>query len=288
MIIRWASDGSFNHSFGQPGDGPGELGSQMSLELYRGPGGSVYVNDKRRITIFDQTLRISGLINAPSIGWDGQAMIVTDDGGFVFGGVGERTGSGHWFHRYNNEGTLLRSFGAMDSLAYAGDMPSRTLAYGGGNTFWAAPPPESPNGYLLEEWTLEGELVRVIRRNAYWLGAPDRMDRIPAPMYRVHVDASGLLWVLVLVKSPGAPTLTRDQRPPPGYFEDAAELRLDVIDPESATVLASGVFVDHMGCAREDCIIPARFLALTNEAVTYLESGGFVDGQIYRWHLVRR
>jgi hypothetical protein len=288
VIIQWTPRGDYVRSFGRFGDGPGEFSSEMALELYRGPGDSIHVNDKRRITVLDPSLRYVRQIEAPRIGWEGKALIVTESGAYVYGGQGERTKRGYWFHVYSSDGAELRSFGTMSGpMASAGHMPARTLAYGGGRSFWAAPPDESPTGYLLEEWTTDGELLRVLKREADWLGAADPTDRLSLPAYRIQLDEGGLLWVIVLLKSPKAPQLAPGQRPPGGYFEDAVEMRIDVIDPTSATLLASAVLEDNLGCMEPLCLIPARFLPHSGEAVNYLEGDGILTTRLFSWHLVR-
>jgi hypothetical protein len=86
----------------------------------------------------------------------------------------------------------------------------RPIAYGGGSSFWAAPASGDGRGYVIEEWTVTGELRRVIRREVPWLTmensrpAPRPSDR-PAPFVEsIHADTAGFVTTFIVGNAPPA------------------------------------------------------------------------------------
>lgn len=70
------------------------------------------------------------------------------------------------------------------------------MAYAGGDTFWAAPPVEGGDAYVLEEWSVDGELRRTLRREAPWYRWAGDGEISPS-VSGLHVTNDGLLYVLV-------------------------------------------------------------------------------------------
>jgi hypothetical protein len=127
--------------------------------------------------------------------------------------------------------------------AAAARVPVYPIAYGGGSSIWTALPSPARDGYLLEEWTLDGELRKVILRSAAWARS-DVSDQalIPGgfPFVRgLSLDPDGVLWVTMLVKDPRAGSLV-GVRMTDSTESQFLDLRYEAIDPRSGSVLASG------------------------------------------------
>jgi hypothetical protein len=207
---------------------------------------------------------------------------VLDDGGFLLNAsiVGA---PGSIFHVFDADGQRTRSFGDRGSAP-----ASRSIAYGGRETFWAAPPSGAPNGYVLEEWSLKGERARTLVLNPDWLRrsveSGKKSGTRALPEFQIHVDESGLIWVRVITKD------ARWRPLRPGESEDEMETQLydwryEVIDPDAGIVLASGVEDEMPG---EDGLAPPLVLFVPRTSKSYrpladslgLESIEFFDARL--------
>lgn len=118
------------------------------------------------------------------------------------------------FRLVDSTGVLIERFGDKDRQALA-ETPftTRLVAYAGGDRFWAGPPTDdghSPVGYELEEWSVDGERLKTLRREVPRLPIswppppPATHDRptTPAPrppaIRKLHLDDDGVLLVIVV------------------------------------------------------------------------------------------
>jgi hypothetical protein len=100
------------------------------------------------------------------------------------------------------------------------------------------------DGYLLEEWTLSGELRRVIYRRATWARS-DISDQQTVPggfpyVRGLSLSPEGILIVTMLVKDASAGSLARQQINDSNEWQ-FFDVRYEAIDAASGTALASGV-----------------------------------------------
>lgn len=118
------------------------------------------------------------------------------------------------FRLVDSTGVLVESFGVRDRQALAGSpFTDRLVTYAGGDRFWAGPPTDdghSPVGYELEEWSVDGERLKTLRREVPRLPIswppppPATHDRptTPAPrppaIRKLHLDDDGVLLVIVV------------------------------------------------------------------------------------------
>ena len=247
VVAVWDERGDYLTSFGREGEGPGEFRGRMGLYVDRDD--RLYVNDGQDWSIFSPEHDFLGRASLPGFweSWDQKYMVVLDDGMILSGGFG---GGGHHFRVGDpREGRSLRTFGPLerDASAYPGE-PNRSVAYAGGTTFWAGPADGDPNGYVLEERTLDGELRRAIRRRAPWYEAGGSHET--APRTTVHLDDGGLLYVRIDIVSEEAHEAIMDymeERAATGVddeelaevvFEET-EIVVEIIDTRSGRLLAS-------------------------------------------------
>jgi hypothetical protein len=284
-VLVWDSTGRFLRSVGRAGDAPGELSADYRPGIHVAQADSIYVNERRRITVLAPDLTYVRIINTPKVGSDWLAFVVTDSGGFIYSGTAPNAPQTHWFHYSDRNGMLLRSFGPIESGQISA---SRWIGYGGGKSFWAVPSQLGLGGYTLEEWNTDGQFVRAIRRNVEWFDDPAAADELVAPpAVQVHVDSLGLLWVTAFVRKPGASVLKVGAPIPSEYFERSMEIWLEVIDPNSGTLLASALITDiptfiAMGQ------LPSVWIPKSRESVTTVrDSQGLGSLVTSRWYLVK-
>lgn len=299
-ILIWGPDGSFRDSFGRPGEGPGELLGRSPGRVFIGRGDSVFVREAGRISVFGPDGGFGRVVMNPVIGRDYGHLELTEQGLFLSSGPVPGADPSYWFHVADAEGEWVRSFGAIDENSLPpldrdrGRVPSRAIAYVGDGRFWAAPPPGAPAGYLLEEWTIDGELIRRFRRDASWMeGGESSTTRGPLlPTFRVVADRDGLLWVTAVVKDPRWRPMDADElRAAEENSEIMSELydiRYEVIDPSSGILLASGLIDVFPGEDESDH--PPIFRILPRASISYRPRPadlGFMYLEFFRLQLVR-
>jgi len=106
----------------------------------------------------------------------------------------------------------------------------------GAKTMWHLP----PNEYRIEEWSLDGELVRTLTRNVEWFKESWHHQHswdVPI-MMRIAIDRNGNLWVMATVPISG-------KMPRVGYLDtwnDTWDMVVEVIDPHAEKVIAKGYY----------------------------------------------
>lgn len=245
-VLVWTPDGQFEGTLGRPGQGPGELSVRGILGLFAvGRGDSLFVKDDARWSVFDGSHRFARVISGAAIRVrDGRRSTrLLPTGEFLIAEPASGGAADRWFHIADAEGNWLRSFGPKQ----ASSSPQgryRALAFDGDSTFWAAPPNGAPDGYVLEQWTTGGRLLRTIGRDVGWLedARVDQPGQQPLPVFdRLILDDRGLLWIAMAVKDPRWVPTPPDQPLSARALEhERLDVRYEVIDPVRGRVLASG------------------------------------------------
>lgn len=243
-IMVWDSLGTFRKVIGGKGEGPGELHGRGLPGLFVGPADSLYVREAGRWSVFGPDGVFARLMLNPAVDGRPGRTHVLDDGRFLSTGPvvgGSRTSL---FHLASADGDLIRSFGTLERSASSGGglPPDRPSAYGGGETFWVAPPRGAPGGYVIEEWSVDGELRRSIRRPVPWLRPVDEdHEQLRAlPAFSLHIDDEGLLLVAMITADPRwRPVANREERD--DLMTELYDIRYEVIDPDAGRVLVSGL-----------------------------------------------
>ena len=243
VISVWDEAGRYLTSFGRVGEGPGEFSGRGGMTLFTDDESKLYVRDGAGSwSVFSRDqeflgrvpIRVSGALVSE------RSAVVLDDGtalGSNDGYVSDRT---YYFFFVDSAGTLGRTFGPVkEELSGSRRSLQRPIAYGGGDTFWAGPAEGSKDGYVLEEWGVDGELRRSFRRDASWYEwREDR--RASTSVLQLHVGGGGLLYVMVsrpteeFVKA-----LREGRRLSRAERDELAEVVLEVIDTKSGELLAS-------------------------------------------------
>ena len=138
-------------------------------------------------------------------------------------------------------GAVRRTFAQVEDDGFEWGL--RPLAYAGGDTFWAAPPIEGGDAYILQEWGVDGELRRTLRREAPWYRWHGQGEISPS-VSRLHVTNESLLYVLM--RRPTAEYRREFERASRrGEFvarearDGLTEVLFEVIDTSSGELLAS-------------------------------------------------
>jgi hypothetical protein len=238
QVVVWSPGGEYVRMIGRSGDGPGEF--QAITALFVGPGDSLHVRDLRGWSIFDSAGAFQRRNQNRTLGFrPGHMRFVGAAEVLVSASLG--SAESNYFHVVSPTGIRIRSFGPIPQYDLASARAvkyERQTAWAGGSTFWAGAVQGSSDGYELEEWSIDGERLRAIKRNAPWFPVThDQAEIRPAPRIAfVHSDSAGR----VLVYSSIATNRFRTDAPPgadmSGWWDD----RYEVIDTKSNRVVASG------------------------------------------------
>lgn len=252
IISVWDSQGNYLTSFGGEGDGPGEFSSLGALSLHVDSEDQLHVRDGGNtwsvLSAGHELLRRRS-ISPGTFLQDNRNAVLDGDG--LLTSNHTSTDRNSYFHVLDADGALTRSFGPV-SEEHARDRTwpiDRTIAYAGGDSFWAGPIPKRGEAgyYEVEEWGTDGTLKRILRRSASWF-VPDN-TRIPTNgVLQFHVDAeAGLLYVVFSrLTSEGERLMTKavaeNRRFPREFRYTETEAVVEMIDTRSGELLATEVY----------------------------------------------
>lgn len=253
-INLWNEEGQYVSTFGRPGDGPGEFTARGDLNIHVDVHDRVHVRDGApNWSVFSPDQEFLWRTSAALMGGNRGATAVLDDG-TVLTSQYLPSHQAHYFRVVDSTGVVQRAIAPIDPQLVSMPYIERPIAYASGATFWAGPPTVDgygPDGYLLQEWTVSGELVRSIRRNAPWFPVswprPARqseggsMPRPPTQVAALHVDDTGLL--LVFIPGPSEQWRSMTYREFSQLEEEERnamfQVVVDVIDTRAGVLLAS-------------------------------------------------
>ena len=246
FIAVFDSTGRFLKQLGRRGKGPGEY--QYVMMAHVGPNDSLYVLDEfnKRLTVLTPDHSVARIVPVRGTLTHGFPL---PDGRFVAAGrflTPERLGLP--LHLLDSTG-VVRSFGATDPSVRSNEFQAqlRQIALARKGGVWSA----RMDRYEVERWTLDGERVSHLAREAAWFPAwteysvrPPDIAR-PKPMLRaIWEDGEGRLWTVTEV----AKDNWRAMRPDPGgeakippldVYERTTEAMIEVLDVERGQVIAS-------------------------------------------------
>ncbi len=245
----FTSDGRYLRTVGKRGQGPGEFMSVGSLAI--GYGDSLHVFHAGH-SVFNpegRHVRTQTVLN----GALARRVRLMPDGGFVANAlISTPAAYGYPLHLVDRQDETAKSFG----LNAEGRSPSglwavlRSLSAPVRGTFWSG----HTNAYVLEQYSVDGSLLRILRRDVDWFKPWDswdsQPDAEPAPpriMSIVQDPRSGFLWVLMLVADAhwrARNSGSGGERPLLGTREltDLLDSVVEVIDPARAQLVASQRF----------------------------------------------
>ena len=286
VISVWDARGRYLSSFGRVGQGPGEFTVRGMMNLFVDSRDNLHVMDGGFIwSVFSpehEFLRSTSSSEVTGI-WVGTVML---DDGTVLASESVRDRS-NYFRVVDTTGAVQRTF--EEVVDGEPNWELRPMAYAGGDTFWAGPPIEGGDAYVLEEWGIDGKLRRTLRREAPWYRWAGNGEISPA-VSQLHVTSDGLLYVIV-------------RRPTEEYrreFERArrrgefvareardglTQVLLEVIDTRSGELLASDLHPATQ--ARE--FVPRRLFRGSLTGYRHKENdGGLPFVEMVRVELVPR
>ena len=193
-ILVFGPDGRYLKSIGRRGEGPGEYTSPHVFDVR---GDSLWV--------FDVTGRITmvfpGEVQTRNVPFAPFDAIRFGNGLHVYATVARIPQLiGIPFHVFDEaSGTIVRSFGNPSGTYDPLDPYNahRSIAPAGEREFWAG----HSNRYVIEKWTVDGERVLRIERDAPWFKPwqgnvqPARIAAPPPILHGVREDSAGILWV---------------------------------------------------------------------------------------------
>lgn len=223
-IAVWSEDGDFLRTIGRPGEGPGELA--VSAIPFVDAEGTVHVLDAfagrwSRFSLDGEFLGSTTSALLHQVVYSTESALL-DPSRLLIGRPAPLGATSSQFRIVGADGSLFREFGEVPSQIGV-ERRGRAVAYGGDDSFWAAPRDGDP--YVLEEWSLDGRLLRTVRREAAWIPALDAERGLPR--YRISAGEGGRLLVLIITEVPEFAS------------SGPAELRYEVVDPDLPDVLAS-------------------------------------------------
>lgn len=246
-------DGRVTNRYGRRGEGPGEYGGLLLLRV--GPGGMLHVFDRgnlRRTTLDPTSGEVVATTRIPAGPHD--ALVFRGDSVLVNAVVRTQESLGYPLHLVDAGGGVLRSFG-LDRPVHRPDamvLNWRRLVTSTDSTFWAA----HTNRWRLEEWTLDGRMLRVLQYAedpphlpAWFQPVGTLSPDPPHPrLTGLEQDPYGRLWLLTLVPAAtwASPLVERTGRTGP-YCDildrdRAWDTIVEVVDPESGHLLAKHRF----------------------------------------------
>ena len=246
----YTRSGSLLRTIGRHGGGPGEFNNVSEVKVMRGDTLIAYDIRSARLTLFSHSHEVVSTIPMPP---QLRFILPQRDGSFIaYASIPTRDRVGRFLHRISRSGEIQQSFGPSGEPFDARETAShvRILAQGASGIIWSA----RQNRYLIEAWTANGELRRVIIRQPAWFEEWTRhpLSGAERPRTRIRTifeDEAGLLWVILRVpdrrwrpdpaarpgvESGGVPTYAAVPR-----YEDSI---VEVIDPRTGALLISKRF----------------------------------------------
>jgi hypothetical protein len=241
VVAVWDTAGRFLHTIGGPGEGPGEFSARGGLFMIIDHSDQLHVRDSNAgWSVFARDHSFLRRSYRPDVRVFPDFTVMLDDGRIV-SGLPNPGGPGRFFTAFSERDEVVRSFASNDGRQRA----ERPLAAAGRDQFWAGPSPGDPDGYVLELWNADGELLRSLRRDVPWFAPRDEQLIPPADGPRpptvgmLHYDrASELLTVFVGLPSNQWRWL-QDPRERSETEDELYDGVIDVIDTRRGVVIAS-------------------------------------------------
>ena len=242
-VAMWDPSGRFLRAIGRKGEGPGEL--LGGVWLYIDSFDTIHVRDNGGgWTVFDTAGVFARRMTSRHLGTSLHTTFL-DDGRTVTTRSSAGNGQRGVFHITDRKGEWVGTFGelpAEDEVEIDSGLYDRVIAYSGGDRFWTAEGMDEGPGYVLQEWSLNGERLRQIFRPIEWFKGTRRSvvqflpGTRPPGAIRIHADSSGLLFVQLIMPNR---KWSLGLRSAEAIRPDMMTARLEIINPDSPTVLAS-------------------------------------------------
>lgn len=231
-VALWSSEGESLGTVGRVGQGPGELGD-TPIPMFDNEGGlHVFDPTQARWSQFTAEGEFLGSLASPhltNVSLSHNSALMDADS-ILISAPSPNSAERFQFRVVSQDGST-RGFGDIpdegNPYAYR-----RAITQPTGGTFWAAPW-DGASEYTFEQWTLDGRVLRRLRREPPW-GVADGGSPGPggtADLPRVVMVAEGPRGELIV--------LTAVRAPNPSDPAPTAEAWYEVFDPRTRDVLAS-------------------------------------------------
>jgi hypothetical protein len=244
QLAVWDSAGRLIRTLGRAGAGPGELSALGALSIFTDGRGFLHIRDgSQRWSIFSADLAFVKSFPSAPIGGLPDVTLVLDDGTIV---------SSRWkgqlsreaFRIFSTAGELWRTIPVAAGRESGAILSDRVIAPSGTDRFWAASSAPNGQGYFLQLWRTNGELIRTLYRTGAKLAT-----KPPAPpprVSRLHVDASGLIIASVIVANADWTETARAGEASQSPSDRGLTPILEILDADSATLLLQApMTVEH-------------------------------------------
>ncbi len=245
----YSAQGAFLRQVGRKGDQLGEFG--FILAVLVGPGDSIHVFDgaRNRRTIFDPMM--TRAVRATPIPRMLDVALLDANRLVLSGSVQTRESAGLPLHMVEGDGRISRSF-AVNGATMTSNFTQpwwfyRSIVPARGGGFWIAP----ATRYSLERWSSGLKHERTLQRSVDWFppvpptakfGSP-AVERPPTLLRGLWEEPNGLLFINFAVAATNwRPTQVADGEHsalPEREVAKYIDTKLEVLDPSSATVLAT-------------------------------------------------
>jgi hypothetical protein len=202
----------------------------------------------QRFVAISESLGVSAGISLPGDFYD--AALLSDGSLFIASTIRTMERAGSPLHLLSEDGVIGLSFGGDSGGFRRGRDYNRAVAVSG-DTLWSA----RVDDYVIQAWTLRGELLFHGRRSADWFepatGPRRRGDPEPrAGVLDLHVRADGRLMVLLEIPDPEWWEGIEHRSTGSGYvrtdWDHYVDTVLEVIDPQTSQVVARRAFDERI------------------------------------------
>lgn len=244
-IKVFAEDGTFIEPLGEFGEGPGEFGNVAAVRELEDGYLAVFDSIPPRMTVLSPTHELVDTVRwqiLPTFTVEalanGESLLASDSR------LPNQIGLP--LHVVGADGTVVRSFGAEDDSFYPGSRSvERRIALSKDGGVWAT----SPWEYVVEHWSLDGELLASLSRPNVYTGPRNEDPSAPQPsIAALREDDDGLLWVYILVADArwreqlgrpiGRPGQHGGEADFVGTKHEYRDTIVEVIDPKTGDLLA--------------------------------------------------
>lgn len=237
-IPVFSANGAFRDVVGRRGQGPGEFTAPL---VFAGPKNQLWAVDipNQRITSIDSTARIVSAVRFEGAIWE---AAVVDSARVVASGIIQDglLGAVHWkpdmVHVLGGTGEVELS---LRSAAHSPRAMPR-LAVSPDRRLWVA----RGNEYRLEEWSVEGQLVRTFGRSPSWFHTWATASDSPRSILAgLRADQRNRLWVFIEIPDPDRKhPSTENGRVSLETYNGMIDTVVEVVDVDRAEVIARQTF----------------------------------------------
>ncbi len=278
-ISLWGPDGAFLTHLGGTGEGPGEFpGTGSVLAIYVDGHDQLHAWAPGSWSVFSEDQEFLRRYPAPAsklLNREPVATVLED--GTVLTGSGRDSDGKNFFRVVHPDGTHLHSFGPVGPEVEWDEYqpPEKLISYSGGDTFLAIanrPLTDDWEGWVAEEWTLDGEHRRTFRRRVPGYEFFEANGNVSGATAFMHVDdQAGLLFVVFGELTPRGRERAKDPAriTPEERRNGLSTARLEMLDLRSGELLASDV---HPFDGETETFMPWGAFRGTMEGYVYKET----------------